>query len=188
MLTKAIRHQLKGPWQIVQHPNASSTQQSSFYRFKSNKLLQLNEDSCATQTFPRRHFTGSCCQYAVFYDSNSLTAPTVVAHKVSGWTDLTLCCQVQLNIMKAHGCCVTGIAPALNQTRHSVQVLAIRIATHDTGLPGCCNNPTGIIGCRGTMYAHWEVSVQDQKAETEIFILKYTCSVGSAILAEGFPL
>lgn len=81
---------------------------------------------------------------------------------------------------KAQGCCVTGIALALNQTlntRHSVH----------TGLPGCCNNPTGIIGCRGTMYAHSEGSVEDHKAETEIFILK-SRSVGSTILAEGFPL
>lgn len=70
------------------HPNASSTQQSSFYRFKgNNKLLQQNKNTCTIQTFPSRHYTGPCCQYAVFYDSNSLTAPTVVAHKVSEWTN-----------------------------------------------------------------------------------------------------
>lgn len=37
------------------------------------------------------------------------------------------------------------------------------------------------------MYAHSEGSVEDHKAETEIFILK-SRSVGSTILAEGFPL
>lgn len=82
--------------------------------------------------------------------------------------------------MKAHGCCVTGIAPALNQTSSACRqdgctTLAVVITPQASQAVG--------EQCMCIQKAVLKITKQGQ-----IFIPEYACSVGSTLLAGGFPL